>query len=69
MSNNPPFAILELNEKQAKFLLANCDSNITMALGLLQSVKTREAAEKIVELNEQFKAIRDMLTRQGVHND
>lgn len=69
MSNNPPAAILELNEKQAEFLLRNCDMNIQYALSVMMAdTLSRPALEKLVDLNEQFKAIREMLIAQGVKN-
>lgn len=63
--NNPPAATLELDQGQAEFLLKNCNVNIALSLSLLQRVE-RDTAEKIIAQTEQFKALRDMLLRQGV---
>lgn len=79
-SNNPPAAVLELNEKQAKFLLNNCNTNIAFVLNAMMAdqaaamtgkdrVLNRPALEKLIELSEQFKEIRTMLRKQGVEED
>ncbi len=79
-SNNPPAAVLELNEKQAKFLLENCNTNIHFMLNALQSSQMagmgadgvalkRETLEKLIEIGEQFKEIRTMLVKQGVTDE
>lgn len=65
-SNNPPDVVLELTKEQAKFLLENCDSNITLALGLMMEVRDRSSAEMLISMNEQFKTIREKLKAQGV---
>jgi hypothetical protein len=47
-SNNPPDLIIEMDFKLAEFVIKNCDSNISFALGMLQqvSVNTAEALFK-----------------------
>jgi len=67
ISNNPPAVVLELTEKQAKFLLSNCNSNIEMALRMLtQHGNNRAMSERVIALNEQFKELRAMLLKQGI---
>lgn len=69
-SNNPPAAVLELNAKQAEFLLSNCDTNITFALNALQDGSMSERGlRKIVGIMEDFKEIRELLVKQGITND
>lgn len=79
-SNNPPAAVLELTEKQAKFLLGNCNTNMRFMLNAMQSAQNasmglegiplkRETLEELINLNEQFREIRTMLTKQGVTDD
>ncbi len=66
MSNRPPYAVVELTQEQYDFLMRNCESNMTMALGLLTTTTSRTQAEKIVALNEQFKDIRETLKRARI---
>ncbi len=66
MTNNPPYVSLELTQEQAEFLLKNCNSNLTLGLQLVMACKSREQAEKFIQFNENFKAIRTMLLKQGV---
>ncbi len=79
-SNNPPAVVLELNEKQAKFLLGNCNANIHFMLNALQSSQmagmgqkgvelSRATIEKLVETGEQFKELRTMLMKQGITDE
>ena len=68
-SNNPPDVFLELTMDQAKFLLENCDKNISLGLSLVMQTESREIAEKIVEVNEKFKEIREKLRNQGVRDE
>ena len=64
--NNPPDVVLELTTAQAQFLLRNCDSNIEFALKAMMQMESQSAVAKLVELNEQFKDIRNLLKRAGV---
>lgn len=66
ISNNPPDVVLELTQKQAEFLLNNCDANIRLGLMMLQQGGTREQVEKLVEMNESFKEIKKKLMNLGV---
>ena len=70
LSNNAPDVSLELDAETAHFLLENCESNLTLALGLIMSPgMSRESAEKLVAMNDKFKIIRDKLKAQGVKTD
>lgn len=55
--NNGPDLIIGLTNEQADFIERNCDQNITFALSALMEVE-RPAAEKLVELMEQFKSVK-----------
>lgn len=68
-SNNPPDVVLELTHEQAQFLLSNCDQNIAVGLAGMQMLRDRDSLVKLVSLTEKFKEIRNLLRRQGVHND
>lgn len=68
MSNNPPFVSLELNQKQAEFLLLNCETNMRNALLILNARPSRKAAEELIGLLEQFKEIVALLNKQGVRS-
>lgn len=73
-SNNPPAAVLELTEKQAKFLLKNCSKNMQFILMSMQEMNmsgilTREIATELVEINEQFSELRGMLRSQNIQED
>ena len=67
LSNNPPDVSLELDADTARFLLDNCETNLTLGLGLIMSPGiSRENAEKLVAMNDKFKIIRDKLKKQGI---
>jgi hypothetical protein len=69
MSNHPPEIELGLTRKQAQFLMDNCDRNIEFSLKAMMMPKmSREGAEKLVALNEQFKEIRNLLLAQGIES-
>lgn len=61
MSNNPPDKLVSLTKAQWEFLISNCDSNIAFGLANLQNVTNRSTAEKLVEMLEQFKAVKKAL--------
>lgn len=62
MSNNPPYAELQLTQEEHEFLLRNCDSNITYALNTIQHGNLQRATvEKLVAQMEQFKAVKHKL--------
>ena len=63
MSNNPPDVILELTQDEADFLLKNCESNMAFALSAMQALEDMKSLEKLVDLNEKFKNIRDKLKK------
>lgn len=63
MSNNPPYAVLELTEEDYAFLLKNCDSNITFGLSALSVLTTRESAHEMVDLIEKFKGLKEKLNK------
>lgn len=70
MSNNPPSGVtLELSAEQAKFLLDNCNANITCGLGALTVLKSYDLLEKIITQIEHFKEMRTKLIAQGVISD
>ena len=80
VSNNPPAAVLELNDKQAKFLLGSCNANIHFMMNALQSSQnagmglggvelSRDTLEKLIDMGEQFKELRTMLMKQGIEED
>ena len=60
-SNNPPHVIIELTKEEYDFLIENCESNISLSLSVLNGLKSRSQAQKIVELLEKFKNIRKKL--------
>ena len=62
LSNNPP-VVVEFTPEQAEFLKNNCDTNIAFGLAALQDMKSRESAEKMVELLEAFKGIKQALEK------
>lgn len=64
ISNNPP-VVIELEPELADFLVENCESNIEFALRALQTmgVESRAAAEKLVEMNDKFKRLRDAVRK------
>ncbi len=66
MSNNSPDHTLNLTKDEAQFLLKNCNVNITMMLGGLQSLTSRDSMMQLVLYIEQFKAIREKLVADGV---
>lgn len=70
-TNNPPDVILELTMDEAKFLLENCNTNMEFGLRSMMAMPdaNRETLEKLVNLNEKFKTIRNKLLRSGVKND
>jgi hypothetical protein len=61
--NNPPDVVLELSSKEAEFLMRNVDSNIEMGLNLLNGPISKGGAEHIVDLLENFKAVRAKLQK------
>lgn len=63
MSNNPPFVVVELTKEEFEFLVGNCESNMEFAMKAMMSDPplSRASLEKLVDLNEQFKGIRDKL--------
>lgn len=65
ISNNPPFAILELTQEEHEFLLDNCDRNIEFALVNLQKIESHDLAMKMVMLAEKFKNIRNKLRKSN----
>lgn len=63
-SNNPPDFVIELTKDQHAFLLDNCESNMKFALAAMSGgAMSRDGLVKLVELNEKFKAIRDLLKK------
>lgn len=60
-SNNPPHAIIYLSEDEHAFWLRNCEANIALGLRALQGGMSDDGAVKMVELLEQFKAMRNKL--------
>lgn len=58
MSNNPPYAVVELDRETYDFIVANCESNMAFGLNALGMVKEQSSLEKIVESIEQFKALK-----------
>lgn len=63
ISNSGGMVFVQLTPELAEFLIENCDSNLEMALKLLDSLGSldlgRESLERIVALNEKFKAIKE----------
>lgn len=67
--NNPPQVIVELTQEQAKFVVANCDKNISFALGFImenQDTK-REILEKLINMMEEFKGIKAAVEKGYSH--
>lgn len=73
MSNNPPDIILELSNRQATFMLENCDANIRLALAMIISIaddkisvkEKQQKAEKFIKLSDKFREIRLALLKAG----
>jgi hypothetical protein len=61
VSNNAPFATLDLDEDTANFLMKNCITNIRFGLAAIDGITSRDLAEKLVEQMNYFKHLRDML--------
>lgn len=61
-ANHPPRDItVTFTPELATFLLANCESNMIMGLGMLENRKagySQETTVRIVEMIEQFKAVK-----------
>lgn len=60
LGHNLPVKIVRFSEEELEFLYKNCDVNIVQSLAILQSV-SREVADKIVKLIENFRAIKSRL--------
>lgn len=61
--NNPPFAVIELDEEMAEFIVENCDANQRLGLTLLSSATTRDGAEKLVKMLENFKKLKGLVEK------
>ena len=61
LTNNPPYAVLNLTEEEHKFLLGNCESNIIFGLNALQIVTDEARARALVDTIESFKNISQKL--------
>lgn len=61
MSNNPPYAVIELTEEEYQLIAENAETNIAMALAILPGITARENAERTVQVIEKFKRLRDKL--------
>ena len=57
LTNNPPYAVLNLTEEEHKFLLGNCESNIIFGLNALQIVTDEARARALVDTIESYKNI------------
>lgn len=65
--NKPPVAIVELDDEMVTFILDNCDANQRLGLTLLEGVKTKESAEKIVGFLEKFKKLKGLVEKARDH--
>lgn len=63
MSNNPPHAVVELDEKTFNFIIKNCDNNITVGLDTLMKLHSRDLQESMIELIEEFKALKAIVQK------
>lgn len=61
-SNNPPYAVVELDKASYDFIMKNCDDNIVFGLNALMAV-SEDSARKLVDLMESFKAIKVSLEK------
>jgi len=61
-SNNPPYAVVELDKASYDFIMENCDNNIAFGLSALMTV-SESGARKLVDLMESFKAIKASLEK------
>lgn len=58
-SNNPPYAIIEIQDKALyDFIINSCDANMNVALGLLQSQEQYDFAAKLVDMIEKNKSLK-----------
>lgn len=64
-SNDPPEVIIGMSRELAKFLIENCDSNISVGLSSLQLTTSKENAERLVKMIEQFKELKQA-TEKGM---
>lgn len=70
-TNNPPEVIVEMSRELADFVIENCDTNIEFGLKAMMAIgtvddgsnKTRESLEKLVTLNENFKALKNAVKK------
>lgn len=60
-SNDSGRRTVHLTDRTLAFALENCDTNIRQGLGFLQTGVSRETAEKLVELLENFKELKKAL--------
>ena len=58
--HNKPPVVVELTKEQARFVVKNCDSNISATLNALCSGAefSRSAQEALVDLMENFKGVK-----------
>ena len=61
LTNNPPYAALNLTEEVHRFLLNNCESNIIFGLSALQETTSEKSARAMVDIIESFKNISQKL--------
>ena len=62
-TNNPPITV-ELDAAMVDFIIDNCEANMRFALGVLQNRSLpRAALEKIVDQNEKFKQLRELVLK------
>lgn len=71
-SNSNGMVFVEMTPELAKFVIDNCNSNIEMGLRMMDPTGvalgsrldlSREALEKVVELNEKFKMLKNATER------
>lgn len=62
-SNNGPFAVIELTQEQYEFAMRNCETNLTLGLELMQQAQSRAVVENLVQMNNDFKSLRDALKK------
>jgi len=68
-NNNPPEVVVGLSSDDAKFVLAMINDNIGLLLSVLTGIKDRAKAERMIDLLEKNKRVREALKKAGVKLD
>ena len=67
--NKPPEVIVEFDKEDAQFILAMVEDNMALLLQVISRASDREKAEKMIDLLEKNKRVRQALHKAGVKTD